>query len=350
MERRLCGDADLELSVLGLGCWQFGDDSYWRPATQPEINQTVARAVDLGITYFDTAEAYADGESERMLGKALEYIPRDRVRIGTKVAPSNAYPDQLVDHCEASLRRLDTEYIDLYMVHWPLNSRSLSYFTDDPEVLGNPPEAAEVFDTLEQLQKDGKIRHVGVSNFGMDQMREVLSFDVDIAVNQVAYNLLSRAIESEVLPLCRAEGVGVVGYSTLMQGILADAYPTLDDIPDLRTRTRHFGDDRSKVSRHGEKGAEEAFEQALDKLRDLVKETGYSMAELSIKWPLSQEGVISMLVGSTNPEHLEANVRAVREPLPEDVRQRIDEITRPVKEELGWSIDYYEGEDQSRSW
>ncbi len=350
MERRACGDSELELSVLGLGCWQFGDDSYWRPAPQPEINRIVARAVDLGVTYFDTAEAYADGKSEKMLGKALDYIPRDRVVIGTKVLPSNAYPDELVAHCEASLQRLDTEYIDLYIVHWPFNSRSLSFVTDNQGKIENPPEAGEVFDTLAQLKKEGKIRHVGVSNFGVDQMREALSFDVEIAANQVAYNLFSRAIEWDVLPLCREHGVGVVGYSTLMQGILADAYKSLDDIPDLRTRTRHFADDRSAASRHGEEGVEELVRQALADLRKLVDESDYTMLELAIRWPLMQEGVTSMLVGSTDPQHLEANVRAAQRDLSEELHQRIDEITAPLKEALGLGIDYYEGADDSRSW
>jgi aryl-alcohol dehydrogenase-like predicted oxidoreductase len=349
MEVRSCGGSELALSGLGLGCWQFGDDSYWRPAGQPEINDVVARAVDLGITYFDTAEAYADGESERMLGKALEYIPRDRVIIGTKVLPSNAYPEELVDHCEASLRRLNTDYIDLYIVHWPLNSRSVQFVSDDAEKIKNPPETGEVFDTLEGLQREGKIRHVGVSNFGVDQMREALSFEVDVVANQVAYNLLSRAIEWEVLPLCREHGVGVVGYSTLMQGILANAYQSIDDIPDLRTRTRHFDHERSEASRHGEEGAEQAVRQSLAELRDLAEEAGYSMAELAIRWPLTRKGVTSMLVGSTNAEHLKANVQAVERSLPEDVRTRIDEITRPVMDQLGRSIDYYEGSDYSRS-
>lgn len=350
MRYRTCGESDLELSVLGAGCWQFGTSEYWGPNTQAEIDRIVHRAFDLGVTFFDTAEVYNDGHSEAMLGEAIEEVTRDEVIIASKVAPSHAYADELVRRCEQSLRRLGTSYLDLYLIHWPLNARSVSFFTESEEKIDEPPELAEALEAIDRLVRQGKIRYGGLSNYGPQQLGRALELSDDLVANEVAYNLLSRAIEYEVLPMCRERNVGVIGYSTLMQGLLTSAYARMDDLPDLRTRTRHFRADRSPQSRHGESGAEPQIRRALEEIDALCEETGYSRAELAVKWPLTREGVTSVLVGSTDLEHLEANARAAAEPLEAEVTERLDAITEPVKEALGTQIDYFEGAEQSRSY
>jgi len=161
VEIRRCGTSALTLSALGLGCWSFGGGAYWGDCDQADADAVVRRAVELGITYFDAAEAYNAGRSEESLGKALVGVPREQVVIGTKVSPSNCYARTLPVHCEASLRRLGLEYVDLYMIHWPIHPHSIRHFTSDGAIIRNPPTVAEAFTALAELKRQGKIRHVG---------------------------------------------------------------------------------------------------------------------------------------------------------------------------------------------
>lgn len=350
MERRRCGNSGLKLSVLGLGCWALGGGDYWGAQRPENTRRVVRQAIDLGINFFDTAEVYNEGRSEEALGRALQGVPRDSVVIGSKVAPSHAGPDALEKHCDASLRRLDTDYVDLYMVHWPLNARAVSFFTDDPDIVEHPPRPEEVFRGLERLKKKGKVRHVGVSNFGVRQLSEALDLGTDVAANQLHYNLLSRAIEAEVLPLCRRRGVGVIAYMALLQGVLTEAFDSIDDLPEKRTRTRHFHRARSSESRHGEEGAEEEITTARRTLRRIADEAGRPLAELALAWVLARDGITCSLVGTTDPEHLRANAQAVEQPLSPSVVEKLDEATRPVWDKLGDNIDYWEGTANSRSY
>ena len=118
MEKRICQKTGLELSVLGLGCWAFGgnESDYWGEQSQKEVDHIVGAAIDLGITYFDTAELYNDGRSEESLGKAIKGIDRESIVIGSKILPNHLYPGDVEKHCLASLKRLDTDYLDLYMI------------------------------------------------------------------------------------------------------------------------------------------------------------------------------------------------------------------------------------------
>src|SRR4026207_2327843 len=128
MEHGVCGHSGPTLSVLGLGCWSFGGGEYWGPVEQSDVDAVVRRAFELGITYFDPTERDSDGRSEASLGRALRGAPRDQVVIGTKVSPAHVQPDVLPGRCEASLRRLGTDYIDIYMVHWPITLHSIRHF------------------------------------------------------------------------------------------------------------------------------------------------------------------------------------------------------------------------------
>ncbi len=165
MEKRVCKNSGLELSVMGAGCWAFGGGEYWGSQSQKDVNDVVHASADRGINYFDTAEAYNDGRSESSLGVAIKGIPRDRLIIGTKVSPSNCYKETLIKHCEASLKRLKTDYIDLYMVHWPLHAHSIRHFTNDIRIIEHPPEIVDVLEAFQILLQQGKIRYCGVSNF-----------------------------------------------------------------------------------------------------------------------------------------------------------------------------------------
>ncbi len=347
MQKRICKNSGIELSVIGTGCWSFGGGEYWGKQDQDDVEDVVHASVDHGINYFDTAEAYNEGRSELSLGQAIRGISRDRIFIGSKVSPSNCQRNNLILHCEESLQRLGTDYIDLYMIHWPVNHRSIRHFTDDIQVIENAPGMVEVREGLYFLKQQGKIRYFGVSNFSVDYLKD---FPADeIAVNELPYNLLCRAIEYDILPTCYKNGIGVIGYMTLLQGILSDLYPSFDDIPAWQRRTRHFNYKRTKECRHGEEGAEEETELALKNIRRISTDTGLPLAELAVQWVLENPAITCSLVGSRNIQELEANVKAAGNPLNKDIKSELDRITLPLMEKLGNHFDYYESAQNDRT-
>ena len=352
MEKRICQKTGLELSVLGLGCWAFGgsDDDYWGAQSQKEVEQIVEEALNLGITYFDTAEAYNNGRSEISLGKVLKGKDRKKVVIGSKILPSNLYKGKIRQHCEASLKRLQTEYMDVYMIHWPINLPSLKSFTKDESVFKNPPILAEAIESLQELRAEGKIRHIGISNFGVTQLKELLSLEPDIAVNQLAYSIFSRAIEEEVLPLCEEKGIGIIGYMPLQQGMLSGRYKNINDLAEIRRRTRHFHHSSTPMSRHGEEGAEDEIHFALQEMSRICQEQGISMPELAIKWCTSNKAITSTIVGTRKVDQLRSSAGAVQKQLSAETLQELDQLTRPILEKLGNNIDYFQGEKDKRGY
>lgn len=334
-----CGASELMLSPLGLGCWPFGGGEYWGALDQSDANAVVHRALELGINTFDTAEVYNEGRSEVSLGLALRGLPRDQVVVCTKVSPAAGHPDLLPGRCEASLRRLGTDTIDLYMVHWPMTAHSIAHFTPAPMA---GPVVEDAFAALLRLREQGKIRHIGVSNFAPNKLEEALAAGAAIAANQLPYNLLCRAIELEALPFCKSRGIGVIGYMALLQGVLSDRYPSLDDVPAPQRRTRHFDARGSAEARHGECGAEAETTAALAAIRALAAELGMKTSQLALKWTLANPSIQCMLVSSRSVRKLEDNVAAASMPLSSDVIARLNAITRPLLEKLGPSFDYYE--------
>jgi len=332
MKWRQCGDSDLKLPLLGVGAWSFGGSSedYWGEQSQRDAEAVVARAIDLDCAYFDTAEGYNDGRSESALGNLLRGR-RDRVLIGAKISPSHARPETLRRHCEASLARLQTDYIDVYMVHWPMPS----------EVV------AEAFAALGSLRDEGKIRYLGISNFGVQQMSEALAAGADFVVNQLGYNLFFRAPEREIMPFCQARGIGIIGYMPILQGILVGKYGSPAEVPPARARTRHFSSSRAGV-RHGEAGAEAEVFAALGQLRELSKETGLPMADLALAWCAAQPAITCVLAGARNAGQLEANARGVAVALPPAVRERLAALSAPLADALGPNPDMWQSTADSR--
>ena len=318
MQYRQLGNSSLTLPVVTLGTWQLADSEYWGAGGDPQ--NAVRSALDHGITCFDSAESYANGESEALLGRALGR-ERSKVLLATKVSQRNLAPDKLTAACEGSLKRLRTDTIDLYQVHWP--SREVSF--------------AETFDALERLRRDGKIRAIGVSNFGPLDLHDWLQSGSAVS-NQVCYNALFRAIEFEILPACRSAGVGVLAYSPLLQGILSGRWEAIEDIPTARRRTRHFAAAR-EGTRHRSAGAEEETLHALRGLADLARETGIAMADLAMAWLIAQPGVTSIIVGGRRPDQVARNARAAEIRLAPDILARIGRLTEPLKQRLGPNAD-----------
>ena len=323
MERCIAGESGIEISPMGIGCWSYGGGDYWGPQAQSDVTAVVNAALDAGINFFDTAEGYNSGRSEEALAVALKDRRHEAV-IGTKV--SRPDPATIREHCEGSLQRLQTDYVDIYMIHWPDDGFAIE----------------ESMAELMRLQEDGLIRAIGVSNFGVAQLTAALNTGATIAVNQVCYNLLSRAIEPKVLPLCRERNVGILGYMPLLQGILTGQYKSADEIPAVHARFRHFREDRPEAS-HGEEGAEEEMFETLEGIRKIAEAQQVPMSRLAIAWAMARPGITCMLVGTRNVNELEQNLHVVAYSPPADVIDSLDALTAPLLDKLGEDPDYFAG-------
>lgn len=308
---------------MGIGCWAYGGGDYWGPQAQSDVTAVANAALDAGINFFDTAEGYNSGRSEEALGVALKERRHEAV-IGTKV--SRPDPDTIRQHCEASLQRLQTDYIDIYMIHWP-----------DDEIA-----IEESMTALTRLQEDGLIRAIGVSNFGVEQLTAALQTGTSLAVNQLCYNLLSRAIEPELLPLCRQHDVGILGYMPLLQGILTGQYKSAAEIPPVHSRFRHFRDDRP-MAKHGETGAETEMFETLQSIQKVAESEQIPMSRLAIAWAMARPGITCMLVGTRNINELTENLKVMAYTPSADILESLDTLTAPLLEKMGTNADYFTG-------
>jgi aryl-alcohol dehydrogenase-like predicted oxidoreductase len=322
MRYRKLGNSDLTVSVISLGAWQFGDPTYWGSDPDADAQRTLDAALDAGVNFIDTAEMYGAGESERVLGRLLG-DRRDRVVLASKVWPDKCAPPVLRKTCEESLRRLNTDFIDLYQIHWPV--RDVSF--DD------------VYTELERLQSEGKIRAIGVSNFGPADLDAWMAAGSCVS-NQLGYNLLFRAIEFDVLPACRKYGIGVLAYMPLMQGLLAGHWQSADEMPTQRRRSRHFSG-RREGTRHGEPGCEDLTFSTLRKIRELAETLGVEMACLAIGWLIAQPDVTSVIVGARKPHQLQRNLQPAGKALDTAAVEQLAAITRPLKDHLGANPDMW---------
>lgn len=354
--------ASFQPSRIGFGCWQLGSkgtSDYWGlEFTDKLADELISLAASKGITYFDTAEGYADGESESQLKRALAKLDsktRSKIVLGSKILPNNCLNCR--KSLEATLKRLDVSCIDLYMVHWPISAESMAHFAgdhktesggldyakSDKSAVGEVPPVTKAFEELIALQKEGKIRNIGVSNFGVKQLKEALSTGVTIAVNQIAYNLLFRAGEMEVIPFCVKNGIQILAYSPLMQGLLVGRYKSVKDVPQYRARTRHFDSRTNPKSRHGENGCEALLFKTVESVAKIAQGAGISMAELALAWPLHQQGVACVIAGATKSKQVEGNARAAQLKLSESTLKALDEATRELKEAMGPNLDLWQG-------
>ncbi|MCD6289730.1 MAG: aldo/keto reductase [Anaerolineae bacterium] len=329
MEYRKLGRTDIDVSVIAMGCWAIAGGSTWGPQDKEDAIATIHAALDVGVNFFDTAEGYGDGYSEKLLGEALAGRRHEAV-IATKVSSGHLSRDQVQAACERSLRRLGTDYIDLYQIHWPSRTIPLD----------------ETMEALEQLQEQGKIRAIGVSNFGVQDLSECLSVG-RCETDQLPYSLLWRAIEYEIKPKCEENGIGILCYSPLVQGLLTGKFASADDVPEGRARTRHFSKNRP-LTRHGEEGCEEETFAAIERIRQISEEIGQPMARVALAWLLHQSGVVSVLAGARHPEQIRENARAADLKLSSDVLTALTEATEELKQKLGPNPDMWQSESRFR--
>ena len=346
MKKVQLGKSDIAVSAMTVGCWPFGGGEYWGEQSQKDVDGVVGAALDLGVNAFDTAEMYNGGESERSLGVALKG-KRDKAVVISKIGPSNCH--HVREHCIASLERLGMDYLDVYMLHWPINKLAVEHFTSDKSIIETPPTIEEAYRQLDELKREGLIRSIGMSNFGRTQMEEVVATGVQVDVNEMSYNILSRAIEGEIAPYCLKNDISIIGSMGLQQGLLAGIYKTVEDVPPHQAHSRHFAQDRGKgTSRHYEAGAEKEIFEVVDRLREIAADLHLHIAQLAIAWILKKPFMASTLVGSRNLTELKMNVDACSLEISDETEALIDKISQPVLDILGFNPDYYEHSSKSR--
>jgi myo-inositol catabolism protein IolS len=323
------GRTDIEVSVIALGCYSFGGGPFWGQRAEDDSIETIRAALDEGINFFDTAEAYGDGDSEIILGRAL-LGRRPEAVIATKVSASHLGPADLRAACEASLRRLNTDYIDLYQIHWPSRTIPLD----------------ETMKALQSLQEDGKVRAIGVCNFGILDLSDALQLG-PVVTDQLPYSLIWRAIEYEILPKCLETSTGILCYSPLAQGLLSGAYTCAEDVPTGRSCTRWFSDARP-MARHGEPGCEAETFAALARIRAISDRLLEPMTNVAIAWLLSRPGVTSVLAGARTPAQLRVNAQAAELDLGAEVLDELTAVTEEVKEKIGSNPDMWQSESRFR--
>lgn len=315
----------LALPRLALGAWAMAGGPLWGPQDESDSIATIHAALDAGVTLIDTAPGYGAGLSEEIVGRGLAG-QRDRALIATKISSGDLTPAGVIASCEASLRRLGTDRIDLLQIHW---------FT-----AGAPLE--DVVAAMERLRAAGKIRALGVSNFGPHTLDRLHATARGWITNQLAYNLLWRAIEFEIVAACRRNGLGILCYSPLQQGLLTGRFTGADDVPAGRNRTRHFRADRQNPG-HGESGHESLTFSTIARLRAIADGLGEPLANVALAWLLHQTGVTSVIFGARTPQQLAANVAAAQLQLSPDTLAALRHATDELKDALGPNADLWEG-------
>ena len=289
-QRRLGKDGSM-LTEIGLGTWAIGGPWIWGWGPQDDkiSIRTIHKALDFGINWIDTAAAYGLGHGEEVVGKALEGI-RNEVFLATKCGMvwnnkrrvrNNIQPESILREVEASLKRLKTDYIDLYQIHWP-----------DQQT---PVEKS--WEAMLKLKKQGKVRYIGVSNFDVPKLEKCEKvYHVDSL--QPPYSLLNRKVEPEILPWCLEHGVGVVAYSPMQSGLLTGKFDVSHLAPD---------DWRRKSSYFQEPNLSKNLKFA-ERLQEIASAYDKSVAQLAIAWVLHNSAVSSAIVGARKPEQVDAIV------------------------------------------
>jgi aryl-alcohol dehydrogenase-like predicted oxidoreductase len=307
MEYIQLGKSGLDVSRICFGTWQFGGD--WGSVERDDAIAAVRAALDRGVTFFDTAQAYGFGESEALLAQALgDDIHRDDVIVATKGGlrlagggiQRDSSPEFLREGVEQSLGRLGVEAIDLYQVHWPDRETSFE----------------ETGAALRELKDEGKIRHVGVSNFSPAEM-DALSGPVEVETDQPPYNLFNRGIEEDVLPYCREQDIGVLVYGPLSHGLLSGKFdPATLAEDDWRRGHEPF------EGEHLERNLE-----VVERLEEFADQRGHTLPQLAAAWVLAQPGVHVAIAGARRPAHVEGIAPAAEIELSKGELAEIDELT-----------------------
>ena len=308
MEYRQLGQSGVKASAITFGAWAIGG-WMWGGADRKDALEAIKASIAAGVTSIDTAPAYGQGLSEEIVGEAIKSIPRDQVQIMTKFGlrwdtkqgefffssqdnkgrpiemHKYAGKDGIMQECEDSLRRLGTDYIDLYQIHWADATTPIS----------------ETMEALLRLQEQGKIRAAGVCNYSVAQMQEAEK-SISLASDQVPYSMVLKDIEQELVPYCIEHKKSIIAYSPLQRGLLTG-----------KIKPGHkFGEgDTREGNRFYTPEAITKVNAFLDDLKPLAQSKGATLAQLVLRWTIEQPGITIALAGARNAEQAEQNARAV---------------------------------------
>lgn len=307
MQFRTLGDSNLAVSVITFGAWAAGG-WMWGGNDRRDAIRAISSAYDEGVTSIDTAPIYGQGTSEEIVGEAIRDIPRDKVQILTKfgmrwdLAKGDfafhsmdnsgkeidiyryASRESIKKEVEDSLMRLGTDYIDLYQIHWPDTTTPIQ----------------ETFETVAELIREGKVRHAGVCNYNVAQMKEARKY-VKLVSNQVPYSMVNRGIESETIPYCIRNNMAILAYSPLERGLLTGKLKPDHQFEagDHRAKNPYFTPDSIRKTN--------AF---LDTIRPMAEEKGVTLAQLVLRWTIERPGITIALAGARNEQQSVQNAGA----------------------------------------
>jgi myo-inositol catabolism protein IolS len=310
VDMRSLGNSGIQISPILMGTWQAGK-TMWTGIDDAETQKAIRAAFDAGINAFDTAEVYGNGHSERILAKALTGV-RDQVVIMTKVFSNHLKYDQVIKACERSLKNLQTDYIDLYQVHWP------------PGSFGHAAvPMQETMRAFGDLIKQGKIRAIGVSNFNRQQLEAASQLAAVVSL-QSPYSLFWRHVEADAAEFCRENGMSLLAYSPMAQGLLTGKFG-----PDHRLEK---GDHR-RSNRLFNPPLSQHVQEALSQLKPIAAAKGTSLGQLALAWVISHPDTFA-IAGARNPQQSMQNAAAADIRLSAEEIQTLDQISVSVTDHL----------------
>jgi aryl-alcohol dehydrogenase-like predicted oxidoreductase len=326
MQTRTLGKSGLRLTPIGLGTWAMGGGDWkfgWGPQDDKESIAAIHAALDAGVNWIDTAAIYGHGRSEQIVGEAIRGR-RDSVLVATKCGRvwegdsreigKSLTRESILREVDASLRRLGIDVIDLYQIHWP-----------EPD-----EQVEEGWATVADLVKAGKVRFAGVCNFNLSQLKRAQAIH-PITSLQPPYSMLKREIEDEIVPWCRANGVGILAYSPMQAGLLTGAFTSarVASLSPQDWRSRHplFTEPQLSVNL-----------RFVDRLRTIATKMGISVSQLALAWVLRLPEITSAIAGARNASQIQETVRAGRIALPVTVAAEIDDLLQLRERELSATV------------
>ncbi|MGE5402812.1 MAG: aldo/keto reductase [Ignavibacteriales bacterium] len=300
MNQKILGNSDISITRIGFGAWAIGGSGWeyaWGSQDDRKSVEGILKALELGINWIDTAAAYGLGHSEEIVARALKEWNGSKPYVFTKCGlvgdsqgrmHKNLTEDSIRRECEASLRRLNTDCIDLYQIHWPGDT--------------SQAENEEGWRTLSALKKEGKVRYIGVSNFNTGQLEYIKKID-EVSTLQPPYSLLNRNIEKEILPYCQKEGIGVIVYSPMASGLLTGAMTRerIKKLPEDDWRRNNPDFNEPRLTRNL---------TLVEKLKETGKKYNASAGEIAIAWTLRHPAVTGAIVGGRSAEQVQGTINA----------------------------------------